>query len=440
MAGTIKHEWNGTILTITSDSGVSSCDLKGEKGDDGARGPQGVAGSVFVDDINLSADCKELARSNIDAYRAINETGDIITMEAEAALPLSVVSQIELKQEGSGEPSPTNIRNIVGYDTLTATVAGRNLFGGEALADRFEAVVSLTRDDVARTITYSASKMGSKIFFTDFKPNTQYTIILYGKNSKETAVVANLHIRYTDGTYQRLDFKTANENSYAVYTTTAGKTVEGLRGSYNDGSTTLYYDKCGIFEGILTEADFEEYNGETISAALPETVYSGIYEWETGKLTINKKCIVFTGSEGWSKHQTISNTVRMNTPTGAKTALLCSHYKVAPVADNDYSVNIGTQLNIHDSTNAIDTTTWKAYLAAQAAAGTPVKLICELKTPIETYISPAELETIEGVNNIWSNSGETTITNLKGNSAVIRYLLERIAELTNAIVSLGGNV
>ena len=44
MAGTIKHSWNGTVLTIESDSGVSSCDLKGAAGDTGIRGPQGIAG------------------------------------------------------------------------------------------------------------------------------------------------------------------------------------------------------------------------------------------------------------------------------------------------------------------------------------------------------------------------------------------------------------
>ena len=44
MAGEIKHEWNGTILTVTSDSGTSSADLKGAKGDMGVRGAQGAAG------------------------------------------------------------------------------------------------------------------------------------------------------------------------------------------------------------------------------------------------------------------------------------------------------------------------------------------------------------------------------------------------------------
>lgn len=48
----ITHEWNGTILTITTDSGSSSCDLKGEKGDDGARGAQGIAGSCVAEDTS----------------------------------------------------------------------------------------------------------------------------------------------------------------------------------------------------------------------------------------------------------------------------------------------------------------------------------------------------------------------------------------------------
>ena len=39
----ITHQWNGTVLTITSDSGTSSADLKG---DDGVRGAQGIPGGT----------------------------------------------------------------------------------------------------------------------------------------------------------------------------------------------------------------------------------------------------------------------------------------------------------------------------------------------------------------------------------------------------------
>ena len=50
MAGTITHSWNGTVLTVTSDSGTSSADLKGAPGNTGTRGPQGPAGVVLNGD------------------------------------------------------------------------------------------------------------------------------------------------------------------------------------------------------------------------------------------------------------------------------------------------------------------------------------------------------------------------------------------------------
>ena len=47
----ITHSWNGTVLTITSDAGTSSADLKG---DTGCRGPQGPAGIIYDNEGNIS--------------------------------------------------------------------------------------------------------------------------------------------------------------------------------------------------------------------------------------------------------------------------------------------------------------------------------------------------------------------------------------------------
>ena len=49
MAGTITHYWDGTKLVVTSDSGTSSCDLKGSTGATGVRGCQGEPGIVTID-------------------------------------------------------------------------------------------------------------------------------------------------------------------------------------------------------------------------------------------------------------------------------------------------------------------------------------------------------------------------------------------------------
>lgn len=42
--GAIYHEWNGTVLTLTTSSGTSSADLEGPQGPQGPAGPQGEKG------------------------------------------------------------------------------------------------------------------------------------------------------------------------------------------------------------------------------------------------------------------------------------------------------------------------------------------------------------------------------------------------------------
>lgn len=77
--GEITHSWNGTVLTITSDSGTSSMDLKGDKGDDGVRGPQGPAGEIAEGssvelDTTLTAEGKAAdAKAVGDAIAAVEE-------------------------------------------------------------------------------------------------------------------------------------------------------------------------------------------------------------------------------------------------------------------------------------------------------------------------------------------------------------------------------
>jgi hypothetical protein len=64
MSGEIKHEWSGSILTITSDSGTSSADLKGLKGDTGPRGPQGPAGIILDEQGNVQVDLSKYYTSD----------------------------------------------------------------------------------------------------------------------------------------------------------------------------------------------------------------------------------------------------------------------------------------------------------------------------------------------------------------------------------------
>ena len=51
----ITHTWDGTILTITTDSGTSSADLKGEQGIQGEKGETGADGKDGIDGVGIAS-------------------------------------------------------------------------------------------------------------------------------------------------------------------------------------------------------------------------------------------------------------------------------------------------------------------------------------------------------------------------------------------------
>ena len=107
----ITHKWNGTVLTITSDSGSTSMDLKGEKGDDGARGAQGIrgerGGGALINDNTISKDEVWSSSGLMDRFaESMSYQGNPITCNPLPNLPFDIITDIEVKQEGSGTPYP----------------------------------------------------------------------------------------------------------------------------------------------------------------------------------------------------------------------------------------------------------------------------------------------------------------------------------------------
>lgn len=118
----ITHEWNGTILTITSDSGTSSMDLKGQVGDDGPRGPQGPAGrdgvggsSIELDTTleveGMAADAKAVG----DAIAAVNDKVDNLDFDAPVDSVNGKTGEVVLTAEDVGAlPANTVIPSTTG--------------------------------------------------------------------------------------------------------------------------------------------------------------------------------------------------------------------------------------------------------------------------------------------------------------------------------------
>lgn len=214
MAGTIKHQWNGTILTITSDSGTSSCDLKGDKGDDGVRGAQGIAGTNGADGI---IDYSEIANYSA-AKNAVRYNGTSTTTEAdfEAWLneQLANMGDYEAKYIAVYAPSfitsnstyhgwlykqLDNAAVWIGESRLSSVK--KRLYNGVWSAVEFNAPLMSANVEYATTERIKGNVVYTKFISVDALPNTDSIAIATGATgaSKIVSVVGYT----TNGTYKR---------------------------------------------------------------------------------------------------------------------------------------------------------------------------------------------------------------------------------------------
>ena len=79
----------------------------------------------------------------------------------------------------------------------------------------------------------------------------------------------------------------------------------------------------------------------------------------------------------------------------------------------------------------------KAYLVEQYAAGTPMQYVYKIATPYTIQLTSQQLSMLKGMNNVWSDTGDTSLVYVADNKM---YIDGKFAELQNAILSQGANV
>lgn len=187
-------------------------------------------------------------------------------------------------QSGSGDPSPTNIRPISGWDSLELTRTGKNLVEitktGSVISNGITWTVNsdgtVTANGTATTTTVFLLKQVED-YSKDLLPNTEYIISsgygnsnvwfgLYYDDSTSWAVsVAN------DG---EKTFKTISDFNYVRF---------GLRignGATVDNVTFKPMARLST----ISDSTFEKYQGQTHTATFSDTVYGGSYEFVSGKI------------------------------------------------------------------------------------------------------------------------------------------------------------
>lgn len=185
-------------------------------------------------------------------------------------------------------PRPTCPQPLKHVETPAIKVLTTNLFGGLAMAEKINSVSKANTsvlDTVAETVTYVGGGINAAILVDKiFKPNTQYTLMMYGKNTTATAAYTNITFLYEDSSNNPSTprFETHGEDSYSIAISDPGKTVKAIIGKWASGEVTLHYNKSGLFEGVKTVEDFEPYVEQSIN---PSRLAAGIPVSQNGNYT-----------------------------------------------------------------------------------------------------------------------------------------------------------
>ena len=359
------------------------------------------------------------------------------------------VVNIEPTQSGSGDPSPTNVRPISGWTGAKVNVAGKNLFDiNNPFFSAFSAgYMNAYKGYIENGRLYNGGRIGytgGGSITIPVSPG-KYTIqaVINGESVTAEARAVNL-----DG-----NIWTSYTNIYGAYDITGKYTYTVI---VPEGYTHLYVawasaTQYGSWETDIqierneTATEYEPYKGNIYDISFGEagTVYGGTLDVGTGVLTVD----TFYGhvdkiSYYWSKQGDYigfytylkpgSGAYSLNWPDPKGNILFCNEFPI-----RGESGQIGATFNsaytyisfriLYSDLGISDTATESEIVSAANSwlVSHPLYVVYPIATPITYQLTPVQVRTLLGLNNIYADCGDVTVQyrgdvpNLYENVAVI---------------------
>ena len=333
----------------------------------------------------------------------IEESGNPVQCYPVAGYPLGVTASWGPGQEGSGTPSPENIRPIKGRDSVTVERCGENLLKFSKQSYKFTHYVGP--------------------FAVNLKAGSYYlscgNVAHEGENDPVIAfvdekLIARNYLRR--GTKEKVELE---RDCTGIYLYANNYDFNGSAG------ITATVEDLMLVAGITAPTIYEPYTGQTNTLTLPETVYGGEVDAVSGEGQETWQAKSFDGTEDWLLFNDDSNPFFYTTKysfdeTPIKT--ICSHFSHVSFTGKSVTRIYTTMFTGVDA--------WKAYIAAQYAAGTPVQVCYKLATPVPfTATGGAALPALDGANTVITDADSVDVT---GRADPIK----RIEDLEAAVASI----
>ena len=322
---------------------------------------------------------------------------------------------IEPQQAGSGDPSPDNVRPISGWTGANVSVSGVNVWDEEWELGYYRNGVK-----TANTTSICCKNL------IPIKPGTQYyigyqgTITCYYNFYDRNGNFMVLSGADAVGRFSMASARAITSPSGAYYMAFAMASAYGT--TYNNDISINYPS---------TDHDYHAYNGNVYPISWQTeagTVYGGTLDVTSGVLTSARKAMTFSGEWTGTNFAEGTNTCRIFYPYSFFVDaikpnatnicnILCDKLPTfAP--DYIYSNDVmGISENRNSSQNGFWIRIDKSLLSEYSAAGikawitaNPVTVLYEFATPQQYQIEATPITLLQGENNVWCDTGSTTVT------------------------------
>ena len=341
---------------------------------------------------------------------------------------LEVVSAIEPVQSGSGDPSPDNVRPITGWTGAQLTRCGKNLLNPKIDTDNYYAPYASTNADGSITVSNESSSKVYPVTVWTRLPSGTYTAKftrISGSDSLEVYLQCNDSSDYS-----------SNIATLGVKTFTLSEETQ-MRVMLIAEPSASYTASIQIEQGSTATA-YESYQeGDTFTVDFGQTVYGGTLDWSTGLLTVDRASAQFMpatmysyGSAGYSVLQ--SSIIQQEAATQDFYSI-CNRFKrnYAWQRDDEYYYVTGEYIYVFSNrwTTIEEAKTW--------FTDNPTIMVYKLATPITIALDPEKIVALSGVNTVYSNTGDTTVTATVSGWETISDFTSTTDVIQNQLISVG---
>lgn len=394
----------------------------------------------------------------------LEESGNLVVCYPVAGYSLGVKASWEPVQEGSGTPSPENIRPIKGRDSVTVERCGENVI--EFLSTEDSSSDIKIAVDAEKNITLNGTLAGKgnisigtcRLHWVAGKTYTMYVKKVGGSVSLGSGDGITFAYALFTTDYNHFFRGDTNSTNLDVYIASDAALVETelvfMLQCWRKGTVFNNFKfQIEVVEGTTTPSTYAPYNGQTNTLTPPETVYGGEVDAVSGEGQETQKLVILNGTESWNSwginahNPAITGfyTYDINDYDAINSKGICSHLETpnqdvwggrnagigfATVGSSRYFMFSMMTSSLPDISAGHEVASLKAYLAAQNDAGTPVQIAYKLAEPVPFTATGAQpLSALAGVNTVLTDADSATVT---GRADPIK----RITDSEDAVASI----